>query len=392
MLKLIVQIFHYDWNALYAFNFIILRALFATLTALFISLITGPSFIRILAIIRIKQIIRIDGPKTHLIKSGTPTMGGILILISIGISTLLWSDINNRFIWIVLFVILCFGIIGLIDDYRKIVYNNSNGMKPSEKYFWQSLISIVAALYLFFSISEVDNVTVFKILDSFHIWLKSNFYFNSANQINLIVPVLKTIHYQLSVGQFILLAYFVIIGTSNAVNLTDGLDGLAIMLIVLISFGLGVFSYFTGHAYYAKSLLIPYITGASELIIFCGAIIGAGLAFLLYNIHPAQIFMGDVGALALGSGLGTIAVIIRQEIILFIMGGVFVAETLSVIIQVIYFKYTKKRYGIGKRIFLMAPLHHHYEKKGWKETQIVMRFWIITIILVLFSLSTLTLH
>jgi phospho-N-acetylmuramoyl-pentapeptide-transferase len=313
----------------------------------------------------------------------------VLILIGIGISTLLWADLSNRFVWIVLIVTLGFGAIGWVDDYRKVVYRDPEGMRSREKYFWQSLIGLVAAFYLAFSVSEVSNMKVF---DLFVAWVRSGFSLDLPPKADLIVPFFKTVTYPLGVWGFIALTYFVIVGTSNAVNLTDGLDGLAIMPTVLVGAALGLFAYLTGNAAYAKYLFIPHIPGAGELLIFCGAMGGAGLAFLWYNAYPAQVFMGDVGALALGGALGTIAVIVRQEIVLFIMGGIFVVETLSVMIQVAYFKYTKKRFGTGRRVLLMAPLHHHYEQKGWKETQVVVRFWIITMMLVLVGLSTLKLR
>jgi phospho-N-acetylmuramoyl-pentapeptide-transferase len=310
-------------------------------------------------------------------------------LIAIGISTLLWADLSNRFILVVLTVTLGFGIVGWVDDYRKVVHKNPNGMSSKEKFFWQSLIGLIAALYLAFSVSAPTNT---KVLELFVAWVQSGFNLDLPPKADLIVPFFKTISYPLGVCGFIALTYFVIVGTSNAVNLTDGLDGLAIMPTVMIGIALGLFAYLTGSATYSKYLFIPYIPGAGELLIFCSAMAGAGLAFLWFNTHPAQVFMGDVGALALGAALGTIAVIVRQEIVLFIMGGIFVAETISVMLQVSYFKWTKKRYGVGKRIFLMAPLHHHFEQKGWKETQVVVRFWIISMILILLSLSTLKLR
>lgn len=389
MLLWLAQNFQQDFSFLRVFNFITFRAVFATLTALLIGLAAGPAVIRMLTLLKVGQAVRTDGPQTHLVKSGTPTMGGVLILIAIGISTLLWADLSNRFVWIVLIVTLGFGTIGWVDDYRKVVYKDPNGMRSREKYFWQSLIGLVAAFYLAFSVSEVSNM---KVLDLFLAWVQSGFNLDLSPKADLIVPFFKTISYPLGVWGFIALTYFVIVGTSNAVNLTDGLDGLAIMPTVLVGGALGLFAYLTGSANYARYLLIPHIPGAGELLIFCGAMAGAGLAFLWYNAYPAQVFMGDVGALALGGALGTIAVIVRQEIVLFIMGGIFVVETLSVMIQVTYFKFTKKRYGVGKRVLLMAPLHHHYEQKGWKETQVVVRFWIITMMLVLFGLSTLKLR
>ena len=389
MLLWLAQNFQQDLSFLRVFNFITFRAVFATLTALAIGLIAGPAVIRMLVRLKVGQAVRNDGPQTHLIKSGTPTMGGVLILIAIGTSTLLWADLSNRFVWIVLIVTLGFGTIGWVDDYRKVVYKDPNGMRSREKYFWQSLIGIVAALYLAFSVSAPTNL---QVLELFFSWVRSGFSLDLPEKADLIVPFFKTVSYPLGVWGFIALTYFVIVGTSNAVNLTDGLDGLAIMPTVMVGSALGIFAYLTGSVTYAKYLLIPHIPGAGELLIFCGAMAGAGLAFLWYNAYPAQVFMGDVGALALGGALGTIAVIVRQEIVLFIMGGIFVVETLSVMIQVAYFKFTKKRTGVGKRVLLMAPLHHHYEQKGWKETQVVIRFWIITMILVLFGLSTLKLR
>ncbi len=389
MLLWLAQYFQQDIGPLRVFNFITFRAVFATLTALMIGLIAGPAVIRMLVRLKVGQAVRTDGPQTHLIKSGTPTMGGALILIAIGISTLLWADLTNRFVWVVLVVTLGYGAIGWVDDYRKVVYKNPEGMSSREKYFWQSLIGIAAALYLAFSVSAPTNTKVWEL---FIAWVQSGFNMNLPPKADLIVPFFKTISYPLGVWGFIGLTYFVIVGTSNAVNLTDGLDGLAIMPTVMVGSALGLFAYLTGSAAYSKYLLIPHIPGAGELLIFCGAMAGAGLAFLWYNAHPAQVFMGDVGALALGGALGTIAVIVRQEVVLFIMGGIFVVETLSVMLQVGYFKYTKKRYGVGRRILLMAPLHHHFEQKGWKETQVVVRFWIITMMLVLFGLSSLKLR
>jgi phospho-N-acetylmuramoyl-pentapeptide-transferase len=389
MLLWLAQYFQQELGPLRVFNFITFRAVFATLTALAIGLFAGPAVIRMLTRLKVGQAVRTDGPQTHLIKSGTPTMGGALILISIGISTLLWSDWSNRFVWVVLVVTLGFGAIGWVDDYRKVVYRDPKGLSSGKKYFWQSVIGMAAALYLAFSVSGPTNAKVWEL---FLAWVQSGFNLDLPPKADLIVPFFKTISYPLGVWGFIALTYFVIVGTSNAVNLTDGLDGLAIMPTVMVGTALGLFAYLTGSATYAKYLFIPHIPGAGELIIFCGAMAGAGLAFLWFNAHPAQVFMGDVGALALGGALGTIAVIVRQEIVLFIMGGVFVVETLSVMIQVAYFKFTKMRHGVGRRILLMAPLHHHYEQKGWKETQVVVRFWIITMMLVLFGLSTLNLR
>ena len=389
MLLWLAQYFQQDVGALRVVNFITFRAIAATMTALAIGLIAGPGVIRMLARLKVGQAVRTDGPQTHLVKSGTPTMGGVLVLIAIGVSTLLWVDLSNRFIWVLLVVTLGFGAIGWVDDYRKVVYKNPEGMRSREKYFWQSLIGILAALYLAFSVSAPTNT---KVMELFMAWVQSGLSMNLPPKADLIVPFFKTISYPLGVWGFIALTYFVIVGTSNAVNLTDGLDGLAIMPTVMVGSALGVFAYLTGSATYSKYLFIPHIPGAGELIIFCGAMAGAGLAFLWFNAHPAQVFMGDVGALALGGALGTVAVIVRQEIVLFMMGGIFVVETLSVMLQVMYFKYTKRRFGTGRRILLMAPLHHHFEQKGWKETQVVVRFWIVTMMLVLFGLSTLKLR
>ncbi|HWI37672.1 MAG TPA: phospho-N-acetylmuramoyl-pentapeptide-transferase [Burkholderiales bacterium] len=346
-----------------AFGYITLRAVLATMTALVISFVIGPRMIAWLTKMRIGQSVRDDGPQTHLIKAGTPTMGGALILVSICVTTLLWGDLSNKFLWVVLLVTLAFGLVGWTDDYRKVVYRNPKGLSAKAKFFWQSLIGLVAACYL--------------------AWLAQSQ--PALNQ--LIVPFFKFVAYPLGTIGFVLLTFFVIVGTSNAVNLTDGLDGLAIMPTVLVGSALGIFAYVAGHAGFSKYLGLPFIPGAGELAVICGAIAGAGLGFLWFNAYPAEVFMGDVGALALGAALGTIAVIVRQEIVLFIMGGVFVAETLSVMIQVLYFKWSG-----GKRIFRMAPLHHHYELEGWKESQVVVRFWIITMMLVLFGLSTLKLR
>ena len=389
MLLWLAQYFQQDIGFLRVFNFITFRAMFATMTALAIGLIAGPSVIRMLTRLKVGQAVRSDGPQTHLVKNGTPTMGGVLILIAIGVSTLLWADLSNRFVWIVLVVTLGFGAIGWVDDYRKVVFKNPKGMSSGEKYFWQSVIGILAALYLAFSVSAPTNSKVWEL---FVAWVQSGLSMDLPPKADLIVPFIKTISYPLGVWGFIGLTYFVIVGTSNAVNLTDGLDGLAIMPTVMVGTALGIFAYLTGNATYSRYLFIPHIPGAGELIVFCGAMAGAGLAFLWFNAHPAKVFMGDVGALALGGALGTVAVIVRQEIVLFIMGGIFVVETLSVMLQVSYFKYTKRRTGTGRRIFLMAPLHHHFEQKGMKETQVVVRFWIVTIMLVLFGLSTLKLR
>ena len=389
MLLELAQWLSQDIRAFTVFNYITLRAVLAGVTALLIGLFAGPAMIRYLIALKVGQAVRTDGPQTHLVKQGTPTMGGALILLSIAISTVLWADLSNRFVWVVLIVTLGFGWVGWVVDYRKVVFKDPKGMSSKEKYFWQSLIGLGASIYLAFAVSAPNNEKIFELLWQ---WLQSGFTMELPAKADLMLPFIKTVSYPLGVWGFILLTYFVIVGTSNAVNLTDGLDGLAIMPTVLVAAGLGVFAYVVGRVDYSKYLLFPHIPGASEVLVFCAAMGGAGLAFLWFNAYPAQVFMGDVGALALGGALGTIAVIVRQEIVLFIMGGVFVAETLSVILQVSYFKYTKKRYGEGRRILKMAPLHHHFEVSGWKETQVVVRFWIITIMLVLIGLSTLKLR
>ena len=371
------------------FQYITFRAVMAALTALLMGLIAGPWVIRKLAELKIGQPIRGYGVEAHLSKSGTPTMGGVLILICISVSTLLWFDLSNRFVWIVLLVTLGFGAIGWADDWRKVVHKDPEGMPSREKYLWQSVIGLLAALYLVFSISEVSNL---RVLELFYLWVRSGFDVDLPPKADLLLPFFKEVSYPLGVFGFVLLTYLVIVGASNAVNLTDGLDGLAIMPVVMVGSALGVFAYVTGSSVYSKYLLFPYIPGSGELMIFCAAMAGAGLAFLWFNTHPAQVFMGDVGALALGAALGTIAVIVRQEIVLAIMGGIFVVEALSVMAQVSYFKYTKRKYGEGRRILKMAPLHHHFEKSGWKETQVVVRFWIITMLLCLIGLSTLKLR
>ncbi len=389
MLLMLAQWLQEDFGSLRVFNYITFRAVLATLTALLIGLVCGPWVIRKLSALKMGQAVRNDGPQSHLAKSGTPTMGGVLILLGIFISCMLWADLSNRFIWIVLLVTFGFGLIGWIDDYRKVTRQDPKGMSSREKFFWQTCIGLFAALYLAFSVSEVNNL---KVLQLFLDWIKSGFTLDLPAKSNLYLPFMKEVSYPLGVFGFIILSFLVIVGSSNAVNLTDGLDGLVIMPVILVGAALGAFAYVMGNAIYAKYLLFPYIPGAGELLIFCGAMGGAGLAFLWYNTHPAQVFMGDVGALALGGALGTIAVIVRQEIVLFVMGGIFVAETCSVMLQVAWFKYTKKKYGQGRRIFKMAPLHHHFELSGWRETQVVVRFWIITILLVLVGLSSLKLR
>lgn len=371
------------------FEYITLRAILASATALAIGLLAGPWVIRKLTELKIGQAVRAYGPESHLQKNGTPTMGGVLILISIGISTLLWADWTNRFVWVVLLVTFGFGWIGWADDYKKVVNRDPEGMSSRQKFFWQALIGIVAAVYLSFAVSVPANTELWPL---FKEWVLSGFTMPLPTQADLIVPFFKSVSYPLGVLGFVVLTWAVIVGSSNAVNLTDGLDGLAIMPTVLVGVALGIFAYVVGRVDYSKYLLFPYIPGAGELMVICAAIAGAGLAFLWFNAYPAQVFMGDVGALALGGALGTIAVIVRQEIVLFIMGGVFVVETLSVMLQVTWFKYTKKRYGQGRRMFRMAPLHHHFEVGGWKETQVVVRFWIITMMLVMVGLSTLKLR
>ena len=371
------------------FQYLTFRAVMAALTALLIGLVAGPFVIRRLAALKIGQPIREYAMQSHLAKSGTPTMGGVLILIGIAVSTLLWADLSNRFVWIVMIVTFGFGAIGWVDDWRKVVNKDPEGMRSREKYMWQSIIGLVAALYLVFSISESSN---YRVLELFYSWVKSGFDVDLPPKAGLFLPFFKEVSYPLGVFGFVIMTYLVIVGSSNAVNLTDGLDGLAIMPVVMVGSALGVFAYVTGSSVYSKYLLFPSIPGSGELMIFCAAMAGAGLAFLWFNTHPAQVFMGDVGALALGGALGTIAVIVRQEIVLAIMGGIFVVEALSVMLQVTYFKYTKKKYGEGRRILKMAPLHHHFEKSGWKETQVVVRFWIITMLLCLVGLSTLKLR
>jgi len=338
-------------------QYLSLRAIFGVITALAVSLLLGPTLIRKLREYQIGQAIREVGPKSHLSKAGTPTMGGALILLSIAVSTLLWGDLENKYVWLTLLVTLAYGAIGWVDDYRKVVEKNSRGLPARWKYFWQSVFAIIAAGYLYFTAPSVAET-------------------------QLIIPFFKEVMIEMGIF-FIVLSYFVIVGSSNAVNLTDGLDGLAIMPTVMVGAALGVLAYLAGNTNYSEYLHIPYVAGAGELVVFCGALIGAGVGFLWFNTYPAQVFMGDVGSLALGAALGIMAVITRQEIVFFIMGGIFVAETVSVILQVASFKMT------GKRIFRMAPLHHHFELKGWPEPRVIVRFWIITMILVLAGLATL---
>jgi phospho-N-acetylmuramoyl-pentapeptide-transferase len=346
--------FHSGFNV---FQYITLRIILGVLTSLFISLLIGPYLIRRLNEYQIGQSVRDDGPESHLSKSGTPTMGGLLILVSIAVSTLCWADLSNRYIAVVLLVTIAFGVIGWVDDYRKVVHQNPKGLPGKYKYFWQSLAGLAAAIYLYQSAT-------------------------SPAETQLIIPFVKDVTINLG-WMYVVLSYFVIVGSSNAVNLTDGLDGLAILPTVLVSGALVIFAYTTGHSYFAQYLGIPYIKGVGEVAIFCASIVGAGLGFLWFNTYPAQVFMGDIGALALGAALGIVAIVVRQELVLFIMGGVFVMETLSVILQVGSYKLT------GKRIFHMAPLHHHYELKGWPEPRVIVRFWIVTVILVLIGLASL---
>jgi len=361
MLLALAQWLAQDIRFFSVFNYITLRTVLAAMTALVISFMVGPAMIRKLTAYKIGQSVRSDGPQTHLVKAGTPTMGGALILVAIAVTTLLWGDLSNHYVWLVLLTTLGFGVIGWVDDYRKVVHRNPKGLSAKTKMFWQSLIALAVGFYLW------ETATL-------------------PAQTELIVPFFKFWVFPLSAFLFIVLAYLVIVGTSNAVNLTDGLDGLAILPTVMVSGALAVFAYVAGNAVFSKYLGIPYIPGAGELAVFCGALAGAGLAFLWFNAYPAEVFMGDVGALSLGAALGIVAVIVRQELVLFIMGGVFVVEAVSVMIQVASFKFT------GKRVFRMAPLHHHYELKGWKETQVVVRFWIITMLLVLVGLATLKLR
>lgn len=367
--------------ALNGFNYLTLRAVLAALTSMGIGFALGPWMIARLKNLHFGQAVRTDGPKTHLVKDGTPTMGGALILFAITVSTLLWADLSNRFIWVVLFVTLGYGSIGWIDDYRKVVHHNPKGMSAREKFSWQSVIGLAAAFYLVFALSVPAGGTLTETIAG---WVEAGFPLDISSNLHLLIPCFKDIALPLGLVGFMVFTYVVIVGSSNAVNLTDGLDGLAILPSVMVGGALGIFAYVVGRPDYAGYLIFPYIPGAGELVVIAGGLLGAGLAFLWYNAHPAQVFMGDVGALALGGCLGTMAVITRQELVLAVMGGIFVVETLSVMIQTVYF-----RLSHGKRIFLMAPVHHHFELKGWKETQVVTRFWIITMILVLIGLSTL---
>lgn len=360
MLVWLSEFLQHYYRAFGVFHYITLRTILATLTSLLIALLVGPIMIRRLAQYKVGQVVRDDGPKSHYSKAGTPTMGGALILVAITLTTLLWANLENMYIWILLATTLGFGAIGWVDDYRKLIQKNPKGLAARWKYFYQSLIGISVAIILY---------------------LKAQ----TPVETQLLLPFFK--HIMIPLGIFyVFLAYFVIVGTSNAVNLTDGLDGLAIMPIVLVGGALGIFAYVTGHIKFAEYLSIPYIPGAEEVAVFCGGLVGAGLGFLWFNAYPAQVFMGDVGALGLGAALGAIAVIVRQELVLFIMGGIFVAETVSVMLQVASFKLT------GKRVFRMAPIHHHFELKGWAEPKVIVRFWIISVVLVLFGLATLKLR
>ena len=367
--------------ALNVFNYLTLRAVLAALTSMGIGFALGPWMIARLKNLHFGQAVRTDGPKTHLVKDGTPTMGGALILFAITVSTLLWADLSNRFIWVVLFVTLGYGSIGWIDDYRKVVHHNPKGMSAREKFSWQSVIGLAAAFYLVFALSVPAGGTLTETIAG---WVEAGFPLDISSNLHLLIPCFKDNALPLGLVGFMVFTYVVIVGSSNAVNLTDGLDGLAILPSVMVGGALGIFAYVVGRPDYAGYLIFPYIPGAGELVVIAGGLLGAGLAFLWYNAHPAQVFMGDVGALALGGCLGTMAVITRQELVLAVMGGIFVVETLSVMIQTVYF-----RLSHGKRIFLMAPVHHHFELKGWKETKVVTRCWIITMILVLIGLSTL---
>lgn len=357
MLLLLSEYLSQFYSGFSVFQYLTLRAILGVMTALGIALLIGPTMIRHLSFRQIGQVVRNDGPESHFSKKGTPTMGGSLILVAIAVSTLLWADLSNRYVWVVLLVTLLFGVIGFIDDYIKLVRQDPKGLISRYKYFWQSVVGAGAAVFLYMTASVPAET-------------------------QLIVPFFKEIIIPLG-GWYLLLTYLVIVGSSNAVNLTDGLDGLAIMPTVMVAAALGLFAYVAGHAEFSRYLQIPFVPGSGELVVFCAALVGAGLGFLWFNTYPAQVFMGDVGALSLGAALGVVAVVVRQELVLLIMGGVFVIETLSVMIQVASYKLR------GKRVFLMAPIHHHYELKGWPEPRIIVRFWIITVFLVLVGLATL---
>ncbi len=361
MLYFLSQYFEGSIGALRLFDYVTFRALLAGIFSLIISMAFGMPVINWLRRLKVGQTVRTDGPQTHLVKSGTPTMGGVLIILSITITMLLVSDLSNLYVWVLLFVLISTGVLGFIDDYRKIVYKDPKGLSPKAKMLSQSLISLAAGVFLVYVV-KMPNTT------------------------EVVVPFFKSVHHSLGIAGFLMITYFIIVGSSNAVNLTDGLDGLVSAPVIIVSLGLAIFAYIAGNKIFSSYLLLPYVPGAGEVVVFCAAMVGATLGFLWFNAHPAQVFMGDVGALALGAALGTVALIVRQEIVFGIMAGLFVVEALSVMLQVGSYKLRKKR------IFLMAPIHHHFEMKGWKETQVVVRFWIISIILLLISLSTIKLR
>ena len=382
-----------EWGFLRIFQYITFRAVMAAMTALLIGSAFGPWVIRRLTELKIGQPVRTYAMQTHLAKNGTPTMGGVLVLLAIAVATLLWFDLSNRFVWIVLLVTFGFGAIGWVDDWRKVVRKDPEGMRSREKFMWQTLVGLLAVLLLAFSLLGNSTQEAWALFTQ---WVAAglplDFAPENAARLTLLVPFFKEIGYPAGVLGFVALSFCVIVGSSNAVNFTDGLDGLAIMPVIMVGSSLGIFAYVSGSAVFSKYLLFPFIPGAGEVLVFCAAMMGAGLAFLWFNAPPARVFMGDVGALALGGALGAVAVVVRQEIVLAIMGGVFVAEVLSVVAQVAYFKYTKRRYGEGRRLLKMAPLHHHFEKQGWAETQVVIRFWIITMLLCMAGLATLKLR
>jgi phospho-N-acetylmuramoyl-pentapeptide-transferase len=382
-----------EWGFLRIFQYITFRAVMAAMTALLIGIAFGPWVIRRLTELKIGQPVRTYAMQTHLAKNGTPTMGGVLVLLAIAVATLLWFDLSNRFVWIVLLVTFGFGAIGWVDDWRKVVRKDPEGMRSREKFMWQTLVGLLAVLLLAFSLLGNSTQEAWALFTQ---WVAAglplDFAPENAARLTLLVPFFKEIGYPAGVLGFVALSFCVIVGSSNAVNFTDGLDGLAIMPVIMVGSSLGIFAYVSGSAVFSKYLLFPFIPGAGEVLVFCAAMMGAGLAFLWFNAPPARVFMGDVGALALGGALGAVAVVVRQEIVLAIMGGVFVAEVLSVVVQVAYFKYTKRRYGEGRRLLKMAPLHHHFEKQGWAETQVVIRFWIITMLLCMAGLATLKLR
>ena len=382
-----------EWGFLRIFQYITFRAVMAAMTALLIGIAFGPWVIRRLTELKIGQPVRTYAMQTHLAKNGTPTMGGVLVLLAIAVATLLWFDLSNRFVRIVLLVTFGFGAIGWVDDWRKVVRKDPEGMRSREKFMWQTLVGLLAVLLLAFSLLGNSTQEAWALFTQ---WVAAglplDFAPENAARLTLLVPFFKEIGYPAGVLGFVALSFCVIVGSSNAVNFTDGLDGLAIMPVIMVGSSLGIFAYVSGSAVFSKYLLFPFIPGAGEVLVFCAAMMGAGLAFLWFNAPPARVFMGDVGALALGGALGAVAVVVRQEIVLAIMGGVFVAEVLSVVAQVAYFKYTKRRFGEGRRLLKMAPLHHHFEKQGWAETQVVIRFWIITMLLCMAGLATLKLR